>query len=60
MSFNAPLVRWMYVRIGDGSEWAASLQPGWQQARMDNFMTLVSGGFADEDLVNDGWTEDHS
>ena len=38
-------------------EWAASLQPGWQQARMDNFMTLVSGGFADEDLVNDGWTE---
>ena len=39
------------------SEWAASLQPGWQQARMDNFMTLVSGGFADEDLVNDGWTE---
>ena len=38
-------------------EWAASLEPGWQQARMDNFMTLVSGGFADEDLVNDGWTE---
>ena len=38
-------------------EWAASLKPGWQQARMDNFMTLVSGGFADEDLVNDGWTE---
>lgn len=38
-------------------EWAASLEPGWQQARMDNFNTLVSGGFADEDLVNDGWTE---
>ena len=38
-------------------EWAASLEPGWQQARMDNFMTLVSGGFAEEDLVNDGWTE---
>ena len=38
-------------------EWAASLKSGWQQARMDNFMTLVSGGFADEDLVNDGWTE---
>ena len=38
-------------------EWADSLAPGWQQARMDNFMTLVSGGFADEDLVNDGWTE---
>ena len=38
-------------------EWAANLAPGWQQARMDNFNTLVSGGFADEDLVNDGWTE---
>ena len=38
-------------------EWAANLTPGWQQARMDNFNTLVSGGFADEDLVNDGWTE---
>ena len=24
---------------------------------MNNFNTLVSGGFADEDLVNDGWTE---
>ena len=38
-------------------EWAASLQPGWQQARMDNFNTLVSGGFQSEDLVNDGWTD---
>ena len=38
-------------------EWAQSLQPGWQQHRMDNFNTLVSGGFAEEDLVNDGWTD---
>ncbi|HTX47962.1 MAG TPA: NAD(P)/FAD-dependent oxidoreductase [Caulobacteraceae bacterium] len=38
-------------------EWAASLKPGWQQHRMDNFNALVSGGFADEDLVNDGWTD---
>jgi cyclohexanone monooxygenase len=38
-------------------DWAASLQPGWQQERMDNFNTLVSGGFAEEDLVNDGWTD---
>jgi len=38
-------------------EWAGSLAPGWQQYRMDNFNTLVSGGFADEDLVNDGWTD---
>ena len=38
-------------------EWAASLGPGWQRHRMDNFNTLVSGGFASEDLVNDGWTD---
>ncbi|MEY2397753.1 MAG: hypothetical protein QOJ00_927 [Actinomycetota bacterium] len=38
-------------------EWAASLQPGWQKHRQENFNTLVSGGFAEEDLVNDGWTD---
>ncbi len=38
-------------------DWAASLQPGWQQERMDNFNVLVSGGFADKDLVQDGWTD---
>ncbi len=38
-------------------DWAAGLTPGWQQRRMDNFNILVSGGFQDEDLVNDGWTE---
>jgi len=37
--------------------WAASLEPGWQQERIDNFSTLVSGGFAEVDLVNDGWTD---
>lgn len=37
--------------------WAASLPPGWQQHRMDNFNTLVSGGTEDVDLVADGWTE---
>jgi cyclohexanone monooxygenase len=37
--------------------WAASLQPGWQQRRMDNFNVLVSGGHQDEDLVADGWTD---
>src|SRR6202041_2946532 len=26
-------------------EWASSLEPGWQQRRMDNFNVLVSGGF---------------
>ena len=38
-------------------EWAASLGPGWQKRRMENFNTLVSGGFEPEDLVNDGWTD---
>ena len=38
-------------------EWVKTLTPGWQQRRMENFNTLVSGGYADEDLVNDGWTE---
>jgi len=39
------------------SGWAQSLMPGWQQRRMENFNTLVSGGHQDEDLVGDGWTE---
>jgi cyclohexanone monooxygenase len=38
-------------------EWAESLPAGWHQHRMDNFNTLVSGGFAAEDLVMDGWTD---
>jgi cation diffusion facilitator CzcD-associated flavoprotein CzcO len=38
-------------------EWAASLEPGWQKQRRDNFNVLVSGGDADEDLVHDGWTD---
>ncbi len=36
---------------------ASTLTPGWQQRRMDNFNTLVSGGEQEEDLVGDGWTE---
>ncbi len=38
-------------------EWAKSLTPGWQRRRMDNFNILVSGGFQEEDLVKDGWTD---
>jgi len=38
-------------------KWAATLQPGWQKRRMENFNILVSGGDQDEDLVHDGWTE---
>ncbi len=38
-------------------QWASSLQPGWHQQRMDNFNILVTGGFQEEDLVSDGWTD---
>jgi cyclohexanone monooxygenase len=38
-------------------EWAASLEPGWQRRRMENFNNLVSGIPEEEDLVNDGWTD---
>lgn len=36
--------------------WAASLEPGWQQQRIENFQILTAGGEADEDLVADAWT----
>ncbi|MEQ8747032.1 NAD(P)/FAD-dependent oxidoreductase [Pyruvatibacter sp.] len=38
-------------------DWSKGLAPGWHKHRMENFNTLVSGGFASEDLVNDGWTD---
>jgi cyclohexanone monooxygenase len=38
-------------------QWAKSLQPGWQQERMDNFNALISGIPQKEDMVNDGWTD---
>lgn len=38
-------------------QWAKTLQSGWQQKRMTNFNVLVTGGFASEDLVHDGWTD---
>jgi cation diffusion facilitator CzcD-associated flavoprotein CzcO len=38
-------------------EGLASLEPGWQKKWLLNFATLQSGGFADEDLVKDGWTD---
>ncbi len=37
--------------------WVESLEPGWQQERIDNFSTLLSGGLAEEDMVSDGWTD---
>jgi cyclohexanone monooxygenase len=38
-------------------QWATSLEPGWQKHRMTNFNVLVTGGFQEEDLVADGWTD---
>ena len=38
-------------------DWAAQLGAGWQRDRMVNFTLLTSGGFADTDLVMDGWTD---
>ncbi|MFP5321276.1 MAG: flavin-containing monooxygenase [Acidimicrobiia bacterium] len=39
-------------------EWFAEIaEPGWQQRWLENFTTLQTGGFAEEDLVMDGWTD---
>ncbi|MCP4834124.1 MAG: NAD(P)/FAD-dependent oxidoreductase, partial [Phycisphaera sp.] len=35
----------------------AELKPGWQSEWLMNFATLQMGGFTDEDLVKDGWTD---
>lgn len=40
----------------DPEEFAA-LEPGWQRRWLENFATLQTGQFADEDLVKDGWTD---
>ncbi|TCL83092.1 MULTISPECIES: NAD(P)/FAD-dependent oxidoreductase [unclassified Rathayibacter] len=37
-------------------EWAASLQPGWQRERMENFLAVLAGEPVAESLVQDGWT----
>ena len=38
-------------------DWVASLKPGWQKERIDNFQVLTGGGYVEEDLVKDGWTD---
>ncbi len=38
-------------------EWAKSLGPGWHKNRIENFQILTAGGYQEEDLVNDGWTD---
>ncbi|MFN3602892.1 MAG: flavin-containing monooxygenase [Dietzia sp.] len=37
-------------------EWAASLEPGWQYERHDNFNGIISGHEVNGNLVDDGWT----
>jgi cation diffusion facilitator CzcD-associated flavoprotein CzcO len=39
------------------AKWFSELKPGWQREWMMNFTTLQTMGFADEDLVKDGWTD---
>jgi cyclohexanone monooxygenase len=38
-------------------EWAASLKPGWQRERQDNFNAIVNGEAVEVDLVGDMWTD---
>ena len=38
-------------------DWFAELEPGWQEEWLMNFTTLQTGGFVEEDLVMDGWTD---
>ena len=38
-------------------QWFATLEPGWQRKWMMNFTVLQTLGFAEEDLVKDGWTD---
>jgi cation diffusion facilitator CzcD-associated flavoprotein CzcO len=39
------------------TDWWATLTPGWQKRRRDNFVALTTGVAQDEDLVQDGWTD---
>lgn len=38
-------------------EWWASLEPGWQRARRENFDAISMGRPVEVDLVDDGWTD---
>jgi len=38
------------------ADWFASLEPGWQRRRMENFDTLMAGGEQEVDLVGDRLT----
>jgi cyclohexanone monooxygenase len=38
-------------------EFLKSLKTGWQRERRDNFTTIVGGGYAPVDMVQDSWTD---
>ena len=38
-------------------DWFDRLEPGWQGEWLKNFTVLQTGGFAEVDLVQDGWTD---
>ncbi|GLY38935.1 monooxygenase [Amycolatopsis sp. NBRC 101858] len=38
-------------------QWWAGLEPGWQRERRENFLALITGGVAEENLVGDQWTD---
>jgi cyclohexanone monooxygenase len=48
-------VDWRRNRPTD-PEWAASLEPGWQRKRRENFTVQAAGRPVEEDLIDDGWT----
>jgi cyclohexanone monooxygenase len=37
-------------------EWWATLQPGWQRERRENFGAMAAGHPVEVDLIDDGWT----
>jgi cation diffusion facilitator CzcD-associated flavoprotein CzcO len=41
-------------------DFARSLQPGWQRARMDNFQAVMLGRPVEGDLTDDGWTHHYA
>lgn len=50
------IVDWRGNRPTD-PQWAQTLEPGWQQRRMENFDGILSGQLKGEDLVADAWTD---
>ncbi|MEZ5376823.1 MAG: NAD(P)/FAD-dependent oxidoreductase [Acidimicrobiales bacterium] len=49
-------VDWRRNRPTD-PDWFASLEPGWQRRRRENFTQQAAGRPVDDDLIDDGWTD---